>query len=177
MAEDKYIATAEDLTSVADAIRSKSGLTGSLAFPDGFVSGISGIAKASYIHRTGRYIPPANLSVLTIPIGGVNRQPVLYVVVADNTSEPSGVISSVTFVNYYGIFNKTFAGSNGSTVYGDYILKFGPNDSPSHQILTSETSIGQYCSTTAITPKSLATNQIFAKNLAYSYFALYSALN
>ena len=50
MAYDKVIDSSvleADLTSVADAIRGKTGTTGELAFPDGYVSAVNGISSVS----------------------------------------------------------------------------------------------------------------------------------
>ena len=43
-----YLTNDTDLKKVADAIRSKAGVTDSLVFPDGFVSSISGITMSTY---------------------------------------------------------------------------------------------------------------------------------
>lgn len=42
----EYLTNTADLTSVADAIRAKSGQTGQLVYPDGFASAVAGIKKA-----------------------------------------------------------------------------------------------------------------------------------
>ncbi len=42
----EYLTNTEDLTTVADAIRAKSGQTGQLIYPDGFASAVAGIKKA-----------------------------------------------------------------------------------------------------------------------------------
>ena len=42
----EYLTNTTDLTKVADAIRAKSGQTGQLIYPDGFVSAVAGIKKA-----------------------------------------------------------------------------------------------------------------------------------
>lgn len=44
--ETEYLTNDIELTSVADAIRAKSGQTGQLIYPDGFVSAVAGIKKA-----------------------------------------------------------------------------------------------------------------------------------
>ena len=48
----EYLTNTEDLTTVADAIRAKSGQTGQLIYPDGFASAVAGIKKAP----TGPYM-------------------------------------------------------------------------------------------------------------------------
>ena len=42
----EYLTNTAELTSVADAIRAKSGQTGQLIYPDGFASAVAGIKKA-----------------------------------------------------------------------------------------------------------------------------------
>lgn len=48
----EYLTNTEDLTTVANAIRAKSGQTGQLIYPDGFASAVAGIKKAP----TGPYM-------------------------------------------------------------------------------------------------------------------------
>lgn len=47
-----YLTNTEELTAVADAIREKTGESGSLIYPSGFVSAIEGISGSSTIHLT-----------------------------------------------------------------------------------------------------------------------------
>lgn len=48
----RYIVEASELTSIADAIREKTGESGSLIYPSGFVSAIEEISGSSTIHLT-----------------------------------------------------------------------------------------------------------------------------
>ena len=74
MAVDKLVDSSQldtDLTSVADAIRTKGGTTASLSFPVGFVSAISAISGgggASF--GTGTLTPAADTATCQIDIGG-----------------------------------------------------------------------------------------------------------
>lgn len=47
-----YLTNTTDLTAVADAIREKTGESGSLIYPSGFVSAIEGISGSSTTHLT-----------------------------------------------------------------------------------------------------------------------------
>lgn len=49
MPDNKYIVSDSDLTAFADAIRRKSGLTGGLEYPDGFIAGLEAIPSTSDI--------------------------------------------------------------------------------------------------------------------------------
>lgn len=56
-----YITSDVELTSVADAIRSKTGGTSSLSYPTGFVSAINSITFQTYYTGTGT--PSSSLGV------------------------------------------------------------------------------------------------------------------
>lgn len=83
-----YIATTEELTAVADAIRAKGGTSDALAFPDGFVSAIGSIQTggggnaSTFVVSTKAYFPTVRKAqvnnVITIPvttsaIGGIKN--------------------------------------------------------------------------------------------------------
>lgn len=57
-----YIVTDAQMTQIADAIRAKTGESGTLAFPGGFVSGIGGIATAEEAGMTKK------TGSLTVPV-------------------------------------------------------------------------------------------------------------
>lgn len=54
----EYLVQDTDLTAVADAIRTKTGSSDSIAFPDGFVSAVEGISTSEVVERTAWYRPP-----------------------------------------------------------------------------------------------------------------------
>ena len=64
-----YLVTDTDLTSVADAIRAKSGGSGQLAFPAGWISEIAGISEIPAYLGHMRLTPEENLRSVDIPIG------------------------------------------------------------------------------------------------------------
>ena len=90
MALDKLVDSSQldtDLTSVADAIRTKGGTTASLAFPSGFVSAINAISGgggASF--GTGTLTPAADTATCQIDIGGNYDHFVMYRHDQGNTS-------------------------------------------------------------------------------------------
>lgn len=82
-----YIATTEELTAVADAIRAKGGTSELLVFPDGFVSAIDDIQAgggnaSTFVVSARAYFPTVRKAqvnnVITIPvttsaIGGIKN--------------------------------------------------------------------------------------------------------
>jgi hypothetical protein len=55
---DKYLVNSADLTSVADAIRNKAGISSSISFPTGFISSITNIQTGAEIKTcTVRILP------------------------------------------------------------------------------------------------------------------------
>lgn len=76
----EYLTNDIELTSVADAIRAKSGQTGQLIYPDGFVSAVAGIKKAP-----------------TTP----------YMVVAEYEQEPVTAYESASYIKKAKLYNHT----------------------------------------------------------------------
>lgn len=76
----EYLTNDIELTSVADAIRAKSGQTGQLIYPDGFASAVAGIKKAP-----------------TTP----------YMVVAEYEQEPMTAYESASFIKKAKLYNHT----------------------------------------------------------------------
>lgn len=76
----EYLTNDIELTSVADAIRAKSGQTGQLVYPDGFASAVSGIKKAP-----------------TTP----------YMVVAEYEQEPVTAYESASYIKKAKLYNHT----------------------------------------------------------------------
>ena len=69
MAIDKAIDSAQlntDLTSIADAIREKAGLTDSFVFPEGFVQAIAGIEAGGGKIANGSWTPTSNGETYTV---------------------------------------------------------------------------------------------------------------
>lgn len=94
-----YLTDGDDLTSVANAIRAKSGGSGQLAFPSGFVSEISGISTGMTVDQwaqTGATGTVTLSSATTIRTGAFNR--------ATFTSISS---DTVTKINAYAFDNET----------------------------------------------------------------------
>ena len=71
MAVDKLVDSTQldtDLTSVANAIRTKGGTSAQLEFPSGFVSAINDISGGSADYEMGFVTPASNAETLTIPV-------------------------------------------------------------------------------------------------------------
>lgn len=170
MAEDRYIALAEDLTSVADAIRSKSGVSGSLKFPDGFVSRISGITKASYVHRSGSFKPTADGASISIP-ARASGFPVFYYVCANEMTSESGIIYAAMFIDALRLLGSSIYILN--TAYeGEYFVRI--RNAGMQRLSITGGMVPTYCSSTALTPRSIMGGTQFSKDLTYKWYALYS---
>lgn len=86
----EYLTNDIDLTSVADAIRAKSGQTGQLVYPDGFASAVAGIKKAP----TTPYMEAE------------------YVAVEDGGGNANHYIKRAKLYNHTAIYAYEFAGQN-----------------------------------------------------------------
>ena len=82
MAVDKLVDSTQldaDLTSVANAIRTKGGTSASLAFPAGFVSAIAAIPTGGgSAIQSGSFVLASNTKTFTIPLTGVVSYLVFY---------------------------------------------------------------------------------------------------
>ena len=81
MAVDKLVDSTQldaDLTSVANAIRTKGGTSAQLAFPSGFVSAVEAIPSGGGGSPTGSYTPTANTKTFTIDVGASFTHFVIY---------------------------------------------------------------------------------------------------
>lgn len=115
MALDKLVDSAQldsDLASVANAIRAKSGGTGQLAFPAGFVSeigNISGGGSQTENMETGSFVAVAPLDAVTIPVTSRRSHVVIWLdgltSQTDLTDKPYGT-NVLTF--WYGDGNTGF---------------------------------------------------------------------
>lgn len=86
----EYLTNTADLTSVADAIRAKSGQTGQIIYPDGFASAVAGIKKAP----TTPYMETE------------------YVAVEEGDGNTSHYIKRAKLYNHTAIYAYEFAGQN-----------------------------------------------------------------
>ena len=107
----EYLTNDIELTSVADAIRAKSGQTGQLIYPDGFASAVAGIKKAP-----------------TTP----------YMVVAEYEQEPMTAYESASFIKKAKLYNHTRIAAYEFTQ--QYLLQELDTSDPSNNITTIDTS-------------------------------------
>lgn len=136
MAVDKLVDSTQldsDLTSVANAIRTKGGTSASLAFPSGFVSAINAISGgggSSYtLLNSGSYTLASDSSTMSIPVAYSGTAKSLYVV-AENGATNAGTwawchifdTSDLTGTEFQSVWNVKY-GANGS--------QLASNNSPS----------------------------------------------
>jgi hypothetical protein len=102
MAVDKLVDSTQldaDLTSVANAIRTKGGTSASLAFPAGFVSAVQAIPSGGGGDETGSFIAGSSQSNITISVSSLHSHILIWdsVVKSDDdlTSAPYGRMKTV----------------------------------------------------------------------------------
>ena len=100
MAVDKLVDSAQldaDLSSVANAIRTKGGTSAQLAFPAGFVSAIdaiSGGGGGGLVYETGTYTPREDLARPTISFANTHSEAPVLVLLSDQTGTASSATNS-----------------------------------------------------------------------------------
>ena len=101
MSLDKLVDSSQldtDLTSVANAIRTKGGTSGQLAFPEGFVSAIenipSGGASGLTLLGSGTYTKTSDTASISIPVTYTGTPKLFYAV---NTTPKAATEQSVLF--------------------------------------------------------------------------------
>lgn len=106
----EYLTNDIDLTSVADAIRAKSGQTGQLIYPDGFASAVAGIKKA----------------------------PATPYMVAEYEQSPMTAYESASYIKKAKLYNHTRIAAN--EFMQQYLLQELDTSDPSNNITTIEAS-------------------------------------
>lgn len=125
---DKYIATAEDLTSLANSIRSKTETSESLVFPAGFISAISGM-QTGLEYESGTWTPsePTNRADISFANDHLTP-PSLFVIESPKINVVSGVFYYVSYLNleFFGYTNQQFycraiGSTTGTSVTANYL--------------------------------------------------------
>ena len=96
MSVDKLVDSTQldaDLTSVANAIRTKGGTSASLAFPADFVSAIAAIPSGGGSDETGSFIASGNQSNITISVGAVHS----HILIWDSVIKSDDDLSSAPY--------------------------------------------------------------------------------
>lgn len=109
MAVDKLVDSTQlnsDLTSVANAIRTKGGTSASLAFPADFITAINAISGGGGIqHKTGTFTPTTspgnNTNVEITTISAIGFTPKIFVLYPSDLSDVSGVQYAEIFCLYF----------------------------------------------------------------------------
>lgn len=123
-----YLVDGADLTSVANAIRTKGGTSAQLAFPAGFVSAIQAIptgggGSAEKLLGSGTYTVSAAASTATISTGITNSdetKPVKILVVKD--SKTSGIGQMLWWASVYPVQPDAFVNQAGSNFANSYYV-------------------------------------------------------
>lgn len=122
-----YLADGADLTSVANAIRTKGGTSAQLAFPAGFVSAIQAIptggGSTETLLASGTYTVTAAASSATISTGVTNSdttKPVKILVVKD--SQTSGVGQMLWWARVYSVGPADFVNTAGDNFANAYYV-------------------------------------------------------
>lgn len=174
---DKYIATAEDLTALANSIRVKAEVTGSLVFPTGFISAISELIKSDVVCKSGIYQPTEDSRNITIPTGITDGTPLIYVLCAPEVTGGPSATYAVALINHLEIFGQPFSLLTSTqasrSLYGEYYLRI-EQSATTRALIISEADLNTYFSSTEIKPPA-SPPHLFSKDLIYSWFAIYSA--
>ena len=170
MSVDKLVDSSQldtDLTSVANAIRTKGGTSAQLAFPAGFVSAIQAIptgggGSAETLLGSGTYTATAVASSATISTGITNSdttKPVKILVVKD--SQTSGIGQMLWWVGIH------------ITVPADFVDKAGNNLAKGYYVAANGTSTGvcafPYASSDAICSFDRSTGKIMIRQYSNNY--------
>lgn len=189
---EKYIALAEDLTSVANAIRQKTGESGNLTFPTAFVSAISGIS-VGLEYESGTWSPYSDTASESIRLTNTHEEaPCFFIIMARGitSSLPSNTVFGTIFIDYYKLWGRGVQlmqqGDAYELSYGKHSL-YSTSGSPVMvttsftELVTSPTESVQtpqpsdaryYCSNTAI--NAIGTNTIlFRSNKQYDWVAVW----
>lgn len=120
MAVDKLVDSTQldaDLTSVANAIRTKGGTSASLAFPSGFVSAIADIPSGGGGSPTGSYTPTANTASFTISVGAAFSHFMIYA--TSNVYAAGSGVRTISLIAYDSSMTFTWRiGSNSAGTAG-----------------------------------------------------------
>ena len=145
-----YIAKGEDLTSVADAIRSKSGGSEALIFPNEFVSAIGELPSNAY---SNAYVGATASSATSITFSDVEHEPRIALITVNtqaNTGEPRMSVSRTNMTVYLLCYKEpnhtswlarqiTVTGSFSSAPYQTTIQNSGIVSAPTLTVTYDET--------------------------------------
>lgn len=99
-----YLVTDTELTSIADAIRTKGGTSADLSFPTEFVSAINAIKSGSDDVASGIWENPTNTATTTniVSVADIGFTPKYFILLATNTSNAT-TVASIRLVGYFGV--------------------------------------------------------------------------
>lgn len=166
-----YLVTDTELTSVADAIRTKGGTSASLSFPTGFVSAISAIS-GGLEYEEGTWTPTSDASSVTFPFtNSHSTAPALGIVVDATgtvvTTNYSPVLEiSISFIRLFGVKVQT----TGTNLYNEsaYLWSWETN-----MIRKSEKTYDLGLSTTGYTPPKYNSSYYWRAGRTYKWIAIW----
>lgn len=92
---NEYTVNAADLTTVADAIRAKTGTSEGLSFPDGFAAAIAGISTGAQV-ANGTITPTTASKNISLSL---DFSPTVFVAVSTKKMYSSNVIKTIIIIN------------------------------------------------------------------------------
>lgn len=128
MAVDKLIDSTQldaDLTSVANAIRSKADISGTLAFPSGFVTAIGNIVQQNGLeYEEGTYIPTEDVNRPTINFANSHTKPAFLIALVHLDGDPLVDVNyaqAFYFIDVYQLLGVGYPSSTSGFVYANAI--------------------------------------------------------
>lgn len=118
-----YLVTDTELTSIADAIRTKGGTSADLSFPTGFVSAINAISGGGGLeYEEGTWTPTTdtNGNDIEIPFQNTHTEPPSIVIISDTTNTldtNTYTLHSWAFIDFYKLFGFPFMVKANNNVY------------------------------------------------------------
>lgn len=163
--ETTYTTTSSEITSIANAIRTKGGTSASLSYPSGFITAINNIPSGATLQAKTNIVPTTSSQTITPDSGYDGLSSVQ--IVGDADLVASNIKKDVTIFGVTG----TYEGSGGMSIvttqdsHGGDIITITGNAVPtsSYSLITSqEYSISNFTSTSATSHATL--------NLGSSYY-------
>ena len=101
----EYLAKSEDLTAVADAIRSKGGTNAPLTFPSGFVGAVQAISGAGQVVEI---VPAQNTTQISVPIEVTGDKIALGISSNVSGAGDAERVVSVSYSNFCAVVEKRY---------------------------------------------------------------------
>lgn len=182
----KYIVEGSDLTSVANAIRTAGGTSGSLSFPDGWNSAINAISGGGGLeYEEGTFSPAEDIARPTISFTNTHSSPPMFVIMSDatgtdDTTTPTNLAFAYTsFYDFTGYGVPSNVSANRRYGIVDYVYRTATNPSQAVTGVTDLTGSGSYAaeywvSTTGFYPSTASDTRYWRANRTYKWIAVWT---